>query len=285
MPRFLLLLLIVIAQKAFAQSVEIGIIAGGSNYKGDLQDQGYNFNQMHLAFGGSLAYHFTPQISVRGEIWKGNLSGFDAESKNPANRARNLSFNTRIYEASLVGVYRFLGQEPHRVSPYVFGGLAGFRINPYTYDAAGGRYFLFPLSTEGQGMAEYPDRSAHKLYQIAIPFGGGLLLSLSDKWSIGLETGLRITFKDYIDDVSSTYVDQVLLQQQRGDKAVELSYRGDEIPGGNPLYPKIGIPRGNSKANDWYYNTILRLQYRFLGSSSSYNNRKNQHRLECPTGF
>jgi opacity protein-like surface antigen len=268
-----------------SQSLDIGIMAGGSNYQGELQDQRYNLSQMHLAVGGSLTYHFTSHLSVRGEVWKGNLSGFDTESRNQANKIRNLSFNTRLYEVSLVGVYRFLSPELHRVSPYIFGGVAGFRINPYTHDAAGSQYFLFPLSTEGQGMAQYPEIREHQLYHFAVPFGGGLKMALSDKWSVGLEMGLRVTFTDYIDDVSSGYVDPLLLLQERGDKAVELSYRGDELPGGSPLYPKIGSLRGNPETNDWYYNTVLRLQYRLFGGPTSSGSRKNQSQFACPTGF
>jgi len=251
---------------------------------GELQDKRFDLSQMHLAVGGSISYHFSPQWSVRAEAWKGNLSGVDAASANVANRNRNLSFNTRLYEMSLVGVYRFLSPELHRVSPYVFGGIAAFRINPYTHDTSGTQYYLFPLSTEGQGLTQYPDRSAHKLSHVGIPFGGGIQWSINEKWSLGVETGLRLTFTDYIHDVSTAYVDPLLLQQERGDKALELSYRGGELPGGSPVYPRVGSLRGNAETNDWYYNTIIRLQYRVFGASTS-GNRKGQRQLGCPTGF
>lgn len=277
------LVVLFIAHISQSQSLDIGIMAGGSNYTGELQDSRYEFSRMHFAVGGSLTYRFAPMLSVRGEVWKDNLSGLDAESKNGANRIRNLNFNTRLYEVSVAGIYSILNPELHRVSPYLFGGLAVFRINPYTHDAAGTQYFLYPLSTEGQGMAQYPDKKEHRLYHFSIPFGGGLQCAVQDKWTIGFEMGFRVSFSDYIDDVSGRFVEPLLLQQARGDKAVELSYRSDELTGGNPLYPRAGSLRGNSDANDWYYNTVVRFQYRLFGQSTGVRNRTGQ--LSCPNNL
>ncbi len=58
-------------------------------------------------------------------------------------------------------------------SSYVFGGVALFHFDPYVMDS-GEKVFLKPLSTEGQGLAEYPDRKAYSLTQFTLPFGAGV---------------------------------------------------------------------------------------------------------------
>ena len=49
-------------------------------------------------------------------------------------------------------------------------------------------------------------------------------------------------FTDYLDDVSTTYVDQALLLTNSGAKAVELAYRGGELKNGSS-YPAAGYYR------------------------------------------
>ena len=39
--------------------------------------------------------------------------------------------------------------------------------------------------------------------------------------------GFRKTFTDYLDDVSTFYVDQTILQNAKGPKAVEMAYRAE----------------------------------------------------------
>jgi hypothetical protein len=75
--------------------------------------------------------------------------------------------------------------------------------------------------------------------------------------------GLRVTFTDYIDDVSGTYPDMAALKASKGQLAVDMSYRGD-TRNYNPSYvlPLTGAKRGNSKDNDWYTITQFSIGYR-----------------------
>ncbi len=50
-----------------------------------------------------------------------------------------------------------------------------------------------------------------------------------------MKLGFRKTFTDYLDDVSTFYVDQTILQNAKGGKAVEMAYRANELKGGAPL--------------------------------------------------
>jgi hypothetical protein len=79
---------------------------------------------------------------------------------------------------------------------------------------------------------------------------------------LGLEFGYRKTFTDYIDDVSTSYVDQTSLLNARGQTAVDLAWRCDEKSGGS--YPAAGTVRGNSKNKDGYYYVALTYTLRFF---------------------
>ena len=143
----------------------------------------------------------------------------------------------------------------HALTPYVFAGVAIYHFNPYTYDTSGSKVYLKSLSTEGEGFV--PGRNNYNLTQFAVPIGAGVKLSLTDKINVGLEVGFRKLFTDYLDDVSTTYVDQSLLLVNRGAKAVELAYRGDELKNGSLQYPAAGMQSGSAKNKDLYYFTGL----------------------------
>jgi hypothetical protein len=53
-----------------------------------------------------------------------------------------------------------------------------------------------------------------------------------------------------------------VVRNSRGEKAVDISDRGDELPGGNSAYPKSSTQRGNKKEMDWYYFTGLKISLR-----------------------
>ncbi len=69
---------------------------------------------------------------------------------------------------------------------------------------------------------------------------------------IGLEFGIRKLFTDYLDDVSTTYIDKNILLAERCAKAVELAFRSVELTPG-AQYPPDGTQRGSPKNKDWYY--------------------------------
>jgi hypothetical protein len=104
---------------------------------------------------------------------------------------------------------------------------------------------------------------------------------------LAYELSARKTFTDYLDDVSKTYVDQVALGAARGQKAVEMAYRGGEVKDGNTTYPEDGSIRGGSKYKDWYYFMGFTL-YIGLGSGNGGGNvfgggtHGGKNRLGCP---
>jgi hypothetical protein len=162
---------------------------------------------------------------------------------------RNLNFTSKIVDWELTGQYHLFSFNEKWWSPYVFAGIGLFHFNPYTNDSAGVKTLLKPLSTEGQGFI--PGARNYGLWQFSIPFGFGAEYSLDEDTRVGLEFGYRKIFTDYLDDVSRDYVDESALLAARGQKAVDLAWRGDEKNGGS--YPAGGITRGNPKLKDAYY--------------------------------
>jgi hypothetical protein len=254
-----------------AQDLSLDIYAGASNYQGDLQDKRFTFDQSKLAGGIGVHYGINENWDLRGSIIFGQLTADDKYGKN---KARNLNFSSNLVEFQAGIQYNFRSLS-ETITPYAFAGVAVFHFNPYTHDSTGAKYFLQPLSTEGQGFQK--GNKIYGLTQFAIPFGAGANISISDRIGVGIEIGLRKLFTDYLDDVSKTYVDKNVLLTNRGPKAVELAFRGGEI-NPNAQYPVAGQQRGGS-SNDWYYFTMATFSFK-IGSGGGGGNKKEK--LGCP---
>lgn len=271
---FFCLLVFFLLSKINAQNFHLNLFVGTSNYQGDLQDKRFTFDQSHLAGGLGLSYDITSHFSVRGGFVLGKVS---ADDKKGRNKFRNLNFASFISEGNLELQYFATPLPEHSLTPYIFAGIAIFHFDPYTHDISGNKYYLKPLSTEGEGFL--PGVRNYNLTQVAIPFGGGVKLNLSDKVNVGIEIGLRKLFTDYLDDVSNVYVDGSLLLANRGAKAVELAYRGDEVKDGILTYPHAGQQRGSPKVKDWYYFTGITMSFS-LGAGNGGVGRNSQ--WACP---
>ena len=276
----ILILLIVCFTSSFlyAQRLHIGIFGGLANYNGDLTENYFPSKTTNGSIGVTANYELTNRIRLRAGYTYAVVGGADRFATTNEALMRNLSFETSIHEFSLLGELYLFDLSERRLSPYGFVGLAAFNFNPYAFDANLNKVYLQPLSTEGQGLPGYPDKKPYKLTQMAIPAGVGLKYALSDRVQIGAEFGYRKLFTDYLDDVSTTYADEADLLAARGPKAVEMAYRSDELPGGDPNFPAKDYGRGGAKYKDSYYFTGLHVSFR-LGSGMG-GGRKN--RLGCP---
>jgi hypothetical protein len=81
--------------------------------------------------------------------------------------------------------------------------------------------------------------------------GLGIRKAFTKNWSGGLELQYTKTFTDYIDDVSTSYYDNEVLLQERGEVAAYLA----DPSLGNPLAPgqtETGEQRGDEKDLDAY---------------------------------
>lgn len=226
---------------------------GASSYRGELVPEGGQGGPLQRAFGISYRQWLGGgRWALRLQLSQCTLVGNDGNSVDELRRQRNLHVENRLYELAFWAEWhlsRFTLGKTQLFSPYLALGIAGFKHNPTTlYDGA--RVALQPLGTEGQGLAEYPSRKPYALWQLAIPMQVGLDYALNERLSFGLFLGYRITFTDYLDDVSTTYVPARVLQQN-GDLAVALSNRTAEYTG-QAATDKEGTRRGDATNNDSY---------------------------------
>lgn len=264
--RLVLGLFMCIPMGGYAQEMEVGGMAGGMYYLGEL-NPGKQFFFTRPAFGGLVRFNQDDRWSFRLQFLHGSIAGDDAVSL--ANEARNLRFRSAINEISIVGEFNFLpffvGSKNNYFSPYLFAGPAYFTFNPKApYD---GSYFeLRGLGTEGA-------IDNYKLYGIAAVFGFGIKYSLTDRLGLGLEWGLRKTFTDYLDDISENYyIDFTTIPDLNDIGAPE--YLSDP----SPTKHSPGMQRGNPQNNDWYAFAGLTITYRFrLGEKTTCRDFENSN--------
>lgn len=310
-------LLLTFYQPAFSQSltfgnpgIEVGLNIGPMNFLGDvggnygkgrrfLKDN--NFEFFRLMKGAYVTASLAPAISARFAINFGRLEGHDSAingkgGMEEARRVRDLGFRSNLFEAYVAAeIYPtvFFESDPtdvwHKIRPYGILGIGMFKFNPQAQyiDPSGRKTWvdLQPLRTEGQGMAEYPDRKAYKLTEIAIPFGAGVKYYVTEKFHVGLEVMHRFTFTDYIDDVSTNYIDEKLFAKYLPAKQVPIALQmSDRQTNGytalsRPDVQRVaGEQRGNPKQNDSYFSFGLKLGWRI----NSGGNKASLRQSRCP---
>jgi opacity protein-like surface antigen len=257
----------------------VNLFGGFSNYSGDLQSKVFTTDQSFGAVGAGAQYDLTTHFSLLSGFNYGKVGAADKFNK-PDLQARNLSFQTQIFEWNLMAEYNVFDLSEKRFTPYGFAGIAIFHFDPYAYDTLGHKVFLKPLSTEGEGLSQYPDNKPYSLVQFAIPFGAGVKLRITDNVVLAYEVGFRKLFTDYLDDVSKRYVDQTILLNAKGPEAVEMAYRGNEVKGGSTTYPAAGTVRGNPNNKDWYYFSMIRVSIGINNNSNRKVDRKGV--IDCP---
>jgi hypothetical protein len=123
----------------------------------------------------------------------------------------------------------------------------------------------------------YPDRKHYSLVNISFPFGLGFKYSVGKNICIGAEWGMRKTTTDYLDDVSTTYADPVILAAEHGAIAAILADRSLKNVGEN--VNNTGLQRGNSATKDWYSFAVAFITVKFKtrgkGSCPAYNKQYN----------
>jgi hypothetical protein len=235
----------------FDTSPTIGLLAGAMNYQGDLKPNSFTFQHSNLILSLILRKPLSRWFAVRAGATIGKVEAADRYNRDYLQR-RNLSFTSGVKELFALLEADVLDISTKKFTPFAYGGIVLYHFDPYTLDANNNRVYLQPLSTEGQGLPGYPDRKVYKLTQFAAAFGGGLRFAFTDCTSIALEFSQRKTFTDYLDDVSTSYIDRNALLAAKGQLAVDLAYRGDEVHNPSP-YPPDGEQRGTPSEMDWYY--------------------------------
>jgi len=193
-------------------------------------------------------------------------SGFNTE--------RNLNFRSNILEFSTQLEFNFfpyeVGNNDFPFTPYVFLGLSIFSFKPQGKLLTAVNYKneqyppgwvdLQPLGTEGQGTKFYSDKKPYSLLSSAIPFGMGIKWNIFKQTSIGLEYGLRKTFTDYLDDVSTTYASTEVLLSEKS--ALSAAMADKRLSKNQETTDNTGFQRGNSKNTDWFAYVGMTISFR-----------------------
>lgn len=267
LPNFLVAIsLTLLQQNVFAQKFyernEYGLMAGASQYFGDLNPE-YGFNSVRPAVGAFYRYYFNPYISLRAGINYTHLTYKDSYSSNPYQKVRNLSFNNDVVEAMVLGEFNFFyfmtGVEGRRVTPYMVLGLGALYSNPYV-NYNGRRQYLKGIGTEGQFMEEYKDRRYNKLNVIA-PFGAGIKTWLAPGINFGFEVVHRFAFTDYLDDVSTNYVGEHRFLNPNGTATTASILQDPSISNNGTKLGIAGKQRGDKASIDQYLMAQITLSF------------------------
>lgn len=278
---------------------------GGHAGKGTHGLKDLNLPLTKVMKGAFLTVYPNDWLGMRAAACIGKLDGNDGIINTKGvnelwRKQRNLDFRTNLaegYIAAEIFPLMLLNKNHEdyqpRFRPYGVLGVGVFHFNPQgsLTDSNGITkwYYLRPLHTEGEGFPEYPKRKEYALTQINIPIGLGAKYFISDNVNVSLEFLYRKTFTDYIDDVSTTYIDPSLFYKYLSPQnALIASQIYDKVIGyvtpGVVAYPP-GTQRGDPTQMDAYFSVSLKFAIR-LGSviGDSYNRSVTSH-MRCPARF
>jgi len=232
-----------------AQTLELGVVGGGSYYLGEL-NPGLPFANTQAAFGVSARYSNSSRWSYKLTYMRGKVTGSDNQFSGVTNR--ELSFKSNLNDFALVAELSFwdyfTGSKNDYFAPYLFAGVGFFTFTPMSLDGVK----LRPLGTEGQNDPTV-GQDPYNPYSVSIPFGLGIKYSVSRRIGLNLEWGMRKTFTDYIDDISTTYY----LVGDQIDPNVPAEILSDPTMNHSPE-----MQRGDPKTFDWVSYAGLTISYK-----------------------
>lgn len=230
-----------------------------------------NWKDAKPSFGAYIMAMYQQKIGVRLEASFGEVNGADSalrkfKASSDGRYESNLSFKSNITDLQLaVEIHplmflKYDEKDPPRLSPYTFIGAGYYSFDPQA-NLNGQWFSLQPLHTEGQGFKEFPDRKPYKLNQFNVSTGLGVRYELGSMFNARLEFNYRFLFTDYLDDVSTTYINPSLFNEYMSPKmaalAQKLQSRKAEMNPGAVTNP--GDQRGSPASNDSFFTIQLKV--------------------------
>ncbi len=250
------------------KSKEVGLSGGTAYYLGELNRSHYGGK---LTFGGGVFFRYSidKRWSFNFGVNYHTLSAYDSQSTDAWAVNRNLHFKNPLIETRILAELNFfpyqVGNKSDFFTPYLFAGLAYYRMKPQA-ELNGTWFELQPLGTEGQGTTA-AQAQAYNLGGLAIPYGIGFKLNITGRLACNLSYGMRAATSDYIDDVSTSYADPLVLRSETGRLTQELADRSIDQIGFNNS--NANVERGDPTNNDFYAFTTFALTLRIDKKPSS----------------
>jgi len=227
---------------------------GGGNQSGKPGD--VEWRNSRPAIGLHVGARWQQRIGATLSINYGSITAADSLLVGQGGDARyryqrNLHFRSRIFEALLCGsVYpiSLINQETiPTVSPYLFGGIGLFHFDPQAW-LLNSWTSLAPLRTEGNDPSNFYNR-----WQINFPVGIGITYEIGARLTVNLEATYRILRTDYLDDVSTSFIDPGMASLSPDHlRLLDALYQLSTIRDG-PDISHPGSIRGNPLKRDSYF--------------------------------
>lgn len=182
--RILFILLLSSVSLLQAQSHEIGLFLGGSNYVGEIGRTNYIYPN-EFAGGIVYKYNLNPRIALRGNYNYIPISGNDKDAENLFRQQLGRSFTNTVHEFA-----------------------AGVEFNFYEYNIADYRTSFTPyilaqiaaINHRAPGRLINPNTVELKnAFSYALPVGIGIKGRLTSDFAFAIEAAARYTFTDKLD--------------------------------------------------------------------------------------
>ena len=233
------------------KGVEAGGWIGPSIYFGDLNP---DYDITHPGVGGGIfaKYVFNDRVNLKVGANYLYVYSDDNFYDNDFQQTRGLNFHSNVWELGTELEFNFFsfkpGDQEKFFTPFLSAGVGLFKFEPKaTYQGITKK--LRMLGTEGQNIGEeyLPTRFTGLIT-------GGFKYALNSRWILTIMASMRILTTDYLDDVSTTYPDLLVIESLRNDSDAGLFSDPTETS-------YVGKQRGDSVNND---------SYNFIGIGVSY---------------
>ncbi len=262
---------------------------GATNFLGDLGGANrfgtHGFKDLEWVFTRpatsiSLRLPLSQYFSLKNNLCWGMVRGDDQQTYEIFRHNRNLNFRSAIWELSTQFEIHFVrgqlghvfkiagvrGMKRKQSHFYLFGGAGLFYFNPKG-EWNGKWYALAPLHTEGVSYSRISGM---------VSVGGGVHFAISSSMDVGFEFGIRQTFTDYIDDVSTVYPNPSIFN----GNAIAVHFSNPALS--TPMPPTLhglgcqtcaGMQRGDPAHKDAYMFGMFNLGYKVGGRKQHFRSK------------
>ncbi len=262
-----LLPLVLDAQSFYRRRRNRNIVAsfgmGTASYFGELKNDGDIFidNKLNMEFG--VEYKINPRFSPKVLVTLFRLQGDDRKADKESGReVRNLRFRSDNVEVAFIGIAQ-LFEAPMRYyqrpqfNVYAFGGVAATWYNPKA-DIPDQDYSGNPFADAGKFTSLRKletELVKYGAFTIAIPVGLGIRYKINPWFNIAIDGGYRLTFTDYLDDVSTVHAGASAFSDPLAQALSDRRPERDVSPAA------AGKIRGNPDKNDGYFLWNVKVEY------------------------